>query len=145
MRLPLIISLCWAADTTRDALIVDANHRPRRLDALDAAATSESLAGARAPPPPRGLCASSRAIELQFVHIPKAGGSTIAFLFDDALRANHDACAVKDWRPIPVHTSRESSGVGDYGDDGKRRRRATRAYPESLSSGRRRPRPRLRP
>ena len=54
MRLPLIISLCWAADTTRDALIVDANHRPRRLDALDAAATSESLAGARAPPPPRG-------------------------------------------------------------------------------------------
>ena len=52
MRLPLIISLCWAADTTRDALIVDANHRPRRLDALDAAATSESLAGARAPPPP---------------------------------------------------------------------------------------------
>merc|ERR1712185_888286 len=107
MRLPLIISLCWAADTTRDALIVDANHRPRRLDALDAAATSESLAGARAPPPPRGLCASSRAIELQFVHIPKAGGSTIACLFDDALRANHDACAVKDWRPIPVRLSRK--------------------------------------
>ena len=106
MRLPLIISLCWAADTTRDALIVDANHRPRRLDALDAAATSESLAGARAPPPPRGLCASSRAIELQFVHIPKAGGSTIACLFDDTLRANHDACAVKDWRPIPVETVR---------------------------------------
>ena len=105
MRLPLIISLCWAADTTRDALIVDANHRPRRLDALDAAATSESLAGARAPPPPRGLCASSRAIELQFVHIPKAGGSTIACLFDDALRANHDGCTVKNWRPIPRETS----------------------------------------